>query len=670
MNFVVRGLTGLLLCGAIVAAGETDSAKERISSFEDRDGMNVSGWSSDDFEGARWEPVEGSDARTGNVSMRLRGVESRSDVRVRLISDPIEVKTGDAIEFHAWTRATGTPRNNLMLYVEGYRDTKWHTIEPVIDRPQSERWLRDQWVPQGNTVFIPGGVTHVRLVCAGSINSELRVSWFVDDFSYEIISFRDYAASSKDSGVSRLEDIYLVTPDTLAQNVLGCYGGRGRTETIDRLAVEGRRYEQVTTAAPWTKPSFASIMTSLYPSQHKVQDVHYALPLEATTLAEALKERGYFTAAFVWSPYDGYLGPYMNYNQGFDVYFYSDDELLVTEALLSFLGTNADNMSKFESGGLFIWHHIWEPHTPYTNRVPKLLSNPDGMLGPIDVTFEAYRRMIWNPEGYANAADLEYMHDVYRWEAVYTDNVLDNVFARFQWAGLWDSLNVVFASDHGESFGEKRYVWGHTHGYETCLRTPLILRFPGRVEADSSDRTTLVSNLDIMPTLLDLAGAAIPEHCEGRSLIGPAADSGLTAKYGISETRRHGWLTVRDARHKLILRNASTPTDDSGLDHVWSFCDGGIYELYDLQNDPLELNDIAEAEPEILARLKTVLEAHCQRTGIACGESSGGEVMEMSESTLEQLRALGYLDTEPRESKGLEEVEVGTERGFGNLHGL
>jgi arylsulfatase len=652
-----------------VAFGEDQSANANPS-FEQWEGAIAHGWTSDDIEGARWEPMDQIEARTGTTAMRLRGVESRSSARVRLMSDPIAVQAGDAVEFTAWTRATGTPRHNLMLYVEGERLGAWQRIEPVVDRPQSERWLRDQWVPQGYTVFVPAGVQQVRLVCAGDINSEIRVSWFVDDFSCRIVSFADYLATRSSAGVERLEDIYLATPDTLSQNVLGCYGGNTFTPNIDRLAEEGRLYEQVTSVAPWTKPSFASIMTSLYPSQHKVQDVHYALPLEASTLAELLKARGYFTAAFVWSAYDGYLGPYMQYDQGFDIYFYSDDEDLVTQALLDFLGTNHRNLSNMEQGGIFIWHHIWEPHTPYTNRTPSILANPGGLLGPIDITFEAYRRIIWNSQGYANAADLEYLHDVYRWEAVYSDTLLGEVFARFQWAGLLDRLNVLFASDHGESFGEKPHVWGHTHGYETCIRTPFIMRFPQRVTPGAHDKKTLVSNLDIMPTLLDLAGAPIPAWCEGRSLIGADANSGHTAQFGISETRRHGWLTIRDKQHKLVLRNASRPTDASRLEHFWSFCDDGVYELYDLQQDPYELNDISAQQPEVFNRLKAVLDAHIQRTGIVCNEAPVGEVREISQETLQQLEAQGYLDAAPMEDTAITEEKVGTERGFGNLRGL
>lgn len=637
--------------------------------FEEHEGVAVAGWTSDDIDGARWEPSDVGGVHGGATAMRLRGTGSSRDTRVRLISEPIPVQYGDAVAFECWTRANGTPRSNLLIYVEGQRNGEWSRLAPVADGPQSDRWLRDQWTPQSYTTFVPQGTDHVRLVCAGAIGLELRVSWYVDDFSAKIVSVKSYAEEKKAAKLERLNDIYLVSPDTLSQSALGCYGAdRSYTPEIDWIAQEGRQYFQVTTAAPWTKPSFASIMTSLYPSQHKVQDIHYALPQSAQTLAETLHDKGYLTAAFVWSPFDGYLGPYMQYNQGFDIYFCSDNEDLVSQALLAFLEANQENLANLDAGGLFIWHHIWEPHTPYVNRNSRLLANPDGKLGPIDVTDAVVSRGVWGNEGYANAADLRYFHDVYRWEAVRTSEIIGEVFSRFKWAGLLDKLNVLLCADHGESFGEKDGIWGHTHGYETCLRTPMLMRFPGRATPGLRDTETMVSNLDIMPTLLDVAGVEIPDFCMGRSLLQEAKPTDLTATYGISETRRHGFLTVRDARYKLVLKNASKAIDTANLDHQWSYCDGsGTYELYDLIEDPLEMNNLTEKQPEIFARLKQVLQEHCTRCGIACGADNSGEQREISDGTLEALEALGYVG----ESKSIEikSEQVGTEAGFGNLKG-
>lgn len=637
------------------------------ASFETVNGMHADGWTSDDIQGARWEPTELSNAQDGSMAMRLRGVSSETDQRVRLMSDPVPVQAGDAVNFQAWTRASGSPRHNLHLYVEGRRGDQWEKLEPGVDRPQSERWERDEWVPQGYITFVTPGMDAVRLVCAGAINSEIRVSWYLDNFTCEVVSFADYVKTRGAATGERLPDIYLVSPDTMAQNPLGIYGARHNfTPHIDWIGEQGRVYDQVTTACPWTKPSFASIMTGLYPSQHTVEDINYALPQSAKTLAEYMHDRGYFTIASVWSSYDGYLGPYMQFDQGFDVFFNSDDEKLVSESVLRFLETNGENLRNMGYGGIFLWHHIWEPHIPYTNREPQLLSNPDGKLGPVDITGMVYRRIIWEEEDYYNDADLAYMQDVYRWEAVSVNNLIGKVFSRFHWAGLLDKLNIVFCSDHGESFNEKDKVWGHSHGYETCVRVPLMMRIPDKIPPGERESTELVSSLDILPTLLDLAGVSPEQVLPGRSLLKPA-DKAYTAQYGISETRRHGFLTLRDNQYKIILKYAAEALDETDVDHRWNFCDGGgVYELYDLTADPLEQTNLAQQKPEVLQRMKDALQLHIETHGINCDAAGQGEQRELSTDTMEQLEALGYLGGgEP--AGGIQAEVKGTDGGFGNM---
>ncbi len=635
-------ILGLMACTLLSTV--TGNALEN-SGFEKPNGMDAPGWVSDDIEGSRWLPAQ-APVRSGNWSMKLQCAGTDRDDPVRLVSKPVAVRVGDAVKFGAWTCANGTPRENLRVFLEGRRGSAWQRLEPVIDRPQSDRWLKSEWMPHEYTAFVPGAVEAVRLVIEGTIMSEIRVSWFVDDCTLEVTSLAGYLDEQRNA--ARLPDLYLAAPDTAAQNPFGCYGDPSvPTPTIDRLAAEGRLYTEVTSACPWTKPSFASILTSLYPSKHTVEDIYYALPEEVETLAEVLKAKGYFTAAFVWTSYDGFLGPYMQFDQGFDIYFYSDDELLVKQAILHFLETNAPKLREEGGGGLFIWHHIWEPHLPYTNRRPALLSNPLGQLGPVNISGLVFRRLVNAEPGYANPADAEYMHDVYKWEINYTDHVVGEVLDRMKWAGRLDTLNVLFCSDHGDSFNEKPGIWGHTHGYETCVRTPFILRFPGRITPGERDTESLVSNLDIMPTLLDLAGADPPAGCEGRSLLETEGKGG-TAQFGISETRRHGFLTIRDERYKLVVHGASTPIRDDGSDHTWNLYQDdspAVYELYDLQEDPFEGKDLALECPEELTRLKADLDAHCVRTGIAGGSAALRAAQKgMSEETLLELNALGYLD--------------------------
>ncbi len=625
------------------------------------------GWASDDDDGARWTPTEET-ARSGKRSIKLPCVSSPKSVPIRLVSQPMNCRTGDAIEFMAWTRSHGTPRNQLRIYLEGQERGQWRLMEPAVSRPQSDRWLNSEWTPRCGMVFAPKGIAQFRMVAEASIDSEIRSAWYVDDFTCTIQSFGAYSEANQ--GREQLPNLYLAAPDTMAQNALGCYGEtRVPTPNIDRLAAEGRLYTNMVAAAPWTKPSFASILTGMYPSQHTVEGMYNALPDSLVTLPERLKERGYFTAAFVFSPYDGFLGPYMQFNQGFDVFFFSDDEALVTQMLLRFLETNRDALASMNGGGFFIWHHLFEPHTPYINRHPVMLNNPEGKLGPVNITDIVSQRLIWTEPGYGNDADRNYMHDVYKWEVNHADGLIGQVLARMQWAGLLDSLNIVFTADHGEAFGETQWAWGHGNPYEACVKVPLILRFPGKVEPGTRNTTELTGHLDLMPTVLELAGAALPSPMEGRSLL-QQATSQAQPRYSACEGRDFKCLAITDGRHKLNVYDASQPAQSNDPNvlqaNVWSL-DKARYELYDLTQDPWERNDITAQQPEILARLKEALNAHCARTGLGrISSSATAETRAISEETAQALGALGYFGGD----NPVEAVEKRGEQGLGNMEGF
>ncbi len=181
------------------------------------------------------------------------------------------------------------------------------------------------------------------------------------------------------------------------------------------------------------------------------------------------------------------------------------------------------------------------------------------------------------------------------------------------------------------------------------VRTPLVFRLPGHFSPGERVEEVLVSNLDIMPTLLEVAGIASPEHSEGRSLLQQQPDA-HTAKVGISESKLEGWLSIRDARHKLVVSHATNkkhlPVGDwqDPAKVKWTIFtpeSDAIFRLYDLEEDPGELRDLSEEAPELLNRLKSMLKAHLDRTMASAFEST--PTVEESPETTEALRALGYL---------------------------
>ena len=657
----------------------------------------IPGWEIESASGLRWRQSGGA-ALDGNYAMLLEGPATASedtDTTTRLLSEPLAAQPGDLVQFSAWI-ITDTPADAVpMIYVEAETPGGWERLTPYPHRNEAPA---GQWLPLSKTVVVPGEVAQVRMVAEADAATVARGNrWFVDAFHSKVVSFRDYVAQHREQ--PRLEDILLYGMDTLRQSPLGSYGSETvHTPNMDLVAHEGITFRHVIANSPWTRPSFASIFTSLYPSQHTAELHNSILPDSVTTLAELLQANGYFTVAFVKTPFDGFIGPGAGCAQGFDAYFYTPgEESLISDGFDDFLVHNADALAALEGGGIFIFRHYWDFHDTYINHYPEMIHN-DGLLG--DAVLDSHT--LWSKlypmqESVVDDRDVDYAVAVYEAQAKYVDDIVGRTFQRLKHVGLFENLNIVIASDHGESFNEKEGVWYHGNPYITSTEVPLILRFPGRIAPGQFDNNILASNLDIMPTLLALADIPIPEDLEGRNLLDMAAIPG--DRICVSEDRKMGSITLRDTRYKLVAIPASLPsvTHEDPYEYWLSLQPGTIrehmeiaalefnrdwildmpesptrYELYDLENDPFQHHDIAESHPEVFNRLIFALLQHCLRTGIVdyagIVESGNFDIddaaltaleafaasldpatahtpgtVDLTPETLEQLQAQGYL---------------------------
>ena len=192
--------------------------------------------------------------------------------------------------------------------------------------------------------------------------------------------------------------------------------------------------------------------------------------------------------------------------------------------------------------------------------------------------------------------------------------------------GQWDDTIVVIASDHGEGLGEHSY-YGHTRRvYQEQLEMVMILRHPPGIPAGAVVDTQ-VRSIDIVPTLLELAELPVPPELDGESLLPLLAPGARHPdRLAISELLRvledtlH-LIAVSDGRYKLI----GTPEGER-----W---------LYDLERDPDETTNLAESEPEILARLEGEMARYLARAA----ELDHAPTPELDEETERRLRALGYM---------------------------
>ena len=325
-------------------------------------------------------------------------------------------------------------------------------------------------------------------------------------------------------------DILLVVVDTLRADRLGAYGFPAATSpALDALAAEGVVFERAIAASTKTAPSISSLLTSRWVGRHSVGALNGVTRLDGEeTLALRLRAAGYATGAFVGNTV---LQRRIGLDAGFDVY---DDELPVaepnrpdfferpsgptTERALAWLAAQGDRP-------VFLWLHAQDPHGPYTppapfdRAFPELL-RPDEAPLPL-LTDDSGRGGI---PAYQRVAEerrpSEYTRR-YAGEVAAFDASLGRLVAAFAKRGR--PRVIAVSADHGESFGEGGVWFVHGHASTPELaRIPLVLVAPG---IDSGRRNELVHHVDVMPTLLELAGVAAPDDLDGIAL-GPYLRAG------------------------------------------------------------------------------------------------------------------------------------------------
>jgi arylsulfatase A-like enzyme/thioredoxin-like negative regulator of GroEL len=373
-------------------------------------------------------------------------------------------------------------------------------------------------------------------------------------------------------------NVLLITIDTLRADHVGAYGDRrGLTPTLDRLAHEGVRVANAYAHVPMTLPSHATIMTGLYPYHNGVRgNVTFRLDRTQPTLAAALKNAGYRTAAFVGA---FVLDARFGLNSGFDLY---DDRMLGSGSSLEVvqrpagqvLSAAADWMiqsrspstvqppaqSRERPGPWFVWVHLYDPHEPYDPPEP-------------------YR--------------TRYASDLYAGEVAYADAALGAFLDRLRASAMLDRTLVVATSDHGESLGDHGE---RTHGlfaYNATLRVPLIFWVPNRTAVEARQPARLV---DLAPTILDLVGGDGLAGVDGRSirpaLGGDSAAADQPSYFeALNANLTRGWAPLRGV-----------------ISGGWKLIDLPIPELYDLAADPAESRNLYATQRDRARPLESVLD--------------------------------------------------------------
>ena len=223
------------------------------------------------------------------------------------------------------------------------------------------------------------------------------------------------------------------------------------------------------------------------------------------------------------------------------------------------------------------------------------------------------------------------------------DDVVGRVREKIADAGYGPRTLMVFAADHGETFGEHG-VHGHARNVLTpVVWVPLVVRFPFTLEP-AVRIGAQVRNVDIAPTLLDLAGITVPPNFEGRTLVPLMIES--TAERDRPSFAALGVPLFPDASVQTAIsdgawtyaRNAIAAEDDETAYEDRAVAPGAEY-LFDRRVDPGENVNLIEREPSMAARMRTLLDAHLAEGGAGVVEKG----VRVDPGIADRLRAMGYL---------------------------
>ncbi|MBD3370355.1 sulfatase-like hydrolase/transferase [Candidatus Fermentibacteria bacterium] len=321
-------------------------------------------------------------------------------------------------------------------------------------------------------------------------------------------------------------NILLVLIDTIRADHVGCYGyHRATTPNLDSLAEAGTRFSRVMSGSPWTLPSMTSIFTGMTERTHRArlqEKTFYGVDLDLPFLSILLSRHGYNTAAFFNVIY---MSEHFNFHRGFDHF---DCEGLVelcnsrtagqtVDALLSWLDGREEDEPFFVAIHFFDPHATYDPPAPYDTiwTDPAYDGRFDSEWGMRSDMDDANSGVIT-----VDSAGVRNLVNLYDGELAYTDAQLGRLMQALRAKGLANTTLVIVIGDHGEEFADHgKFAHGHTLHAE-LLQVPLILAGCG-VRQGRVD-TMLVSNIDIMPTVLSAARVEVPDELSGRNLLSPS----------------------------------------------------------------------------------------------------------------------------------------------------
>lgn len=465
-------------------------------------------------------------------------------------------------------------------------------------------------------------------------------------------------------------NVILLAIDTLRADYLRAVNPNSpaNTPNIDALLKDSVMFKAAFAQSSWTKPSFATIFTGLYPEQHTAVTKTAPLPGDTTTLAEALRDAGYYTVGY---PNNPNVSEVFNFQQGFVEYNYLEPSLYFNATVSSSKLTLYEILRRVKQMatkiggkiyppiGRMVLTDFYQPAQTVTDEglawVDKHLQGPhkaapyflylhymdphDPFMDP-DAPGGGYARVrMENPDpSLAEPMKKAYTLGIERMDAAFKP-LLEGLKAR----GQYDNTLIVFVSDHGEEFYEHKGWWHGQTLYDELCHVPLAIKLPGNALGGTVD-THLARQLDVAPTVLGFAGVPAPGEMAGQALVtrdNVLDNKDITHSFASNDFEGNVLEAARTLAHKLIVSHAESKRHHPPV------------AVFDVAADPAEQNNLAD-DPAVAparAALESALQAH--RAAMESGAPAAsaptpdaaaatGAAAPASE-VKDQLEALGYL---------------------------
>lgn len=460
--------------------------------------------------------------------------------------------------------------------------------------------------------------------------------------------------------------VVFLTIDTLRADHLGCYGyPRNTTPNIDRIASEGVLFEKMLAASSGTVPSFGTLMSGMNPIIHGAMDQRGIIDPDIKMMAEYFQEVGFKTYGISSNPF---LSEKAGFAQGFDEFVElghatSDKVIAAAKKMLREAGDDS----------FFLWIHFMDPHTPY--KPPEEFYNDfltDDLYNPLPLPIIEYgsfggvniKRVMGGdqPNPYHQFVEKGHIVALYDGEIRVMDKGVGEVMELMRSLGVEDNMILFLTADHGETLfrDKKDSYFQHTLDvYQSCIHVPTIA-WSGTDQSPGRRVDTVAQHIDVLPTILRMANIPQADHTTtmGRNLLsdesGPNFAVSQTAWWdGLSlkllpAVKRYPAYSLVQNNYKYIAYPHSDLTKIRGFRswiYAWRSIVFGYWkkdELFNLQSDPEEKEDLMEKFPKVAMMMKEYLLNY-----LITENQSPHRVKETPSNNYiqtEQLKALGYMD--------------------------